>query len=146
MSITTNCFLKFSPPPPPPTSESTKPNSHAKPRNILSSSQSERPLATRCVAGIACAVIGLQLAGSIQRVESLALAIGDPNSTSVAQTQKWSDKRTCPAWQVNSLETIVPENLPRPSAKRRWEIVGFEADPATVRIRVFRNGNGCFSM
>ncbi|KAL9686967.1 hypothetical protein QQ045_031363 [Rhodiola kirilowii] len=136
MSITTTCFLKLSP------QSSIKPSSATaspKPKQFPAR-QSERSVTSRFVAGIACVVIGLDVTISMQHAESLALAATDP---------KWSDKRMCPAWQMNSLETIVPENLPRPSAKRRWEIVGFDssgADPATVRIRVFRNGNGCFSM
>ncbi|OVA06525.1 hypothetical protein BVC80_1739g7 [Macleaya cordata] len=36
---------------------------------------------------------------------------------------RWSDKRACPPWRMNSFETIVPENLPRPSAHRKSESV-----------------------
>ncbi|GMN45210.1 hypothetical protein TIFTF001_014408 [Ficus carica] len=42
-----------------------------------------------------------------------------PNET--VRVAKWSDRRMCPQWRLNSLESIVPENLPRPSARRRWE-------------------------
>ncbi|KAG8375494.1 hypothetical protein BUALT_Bualt10G0105700 [Buddleja alternifolia] len=48
---------------------------------------------------------------------------------------RWSDKRACQPWRVNSLETIVPENLPRPSARRRWEATGFsEAAPPVKAV------------
>ena len=33
---------------------------------------------------------------------------------------RWSDWRQCPPWHANSLENVVPENLPRPSARRRY--------------------------
>jgi hypothetical protein len=42
----------------------------------------------------------------------------------VGAAAKWSQKRMCPSWQGNNpLETIVPENLPRPAARRRYEVV-----------------------
>ncbi|KAL5975646.1 hypothetical protein ACLOJK_019972 [Asimina triloba] len=32
---------------------------------------------------------------------------------------RWSERRSCPQWRTNALESIVPENLPRPSDTRR---------------------------
>ncbi|KAL5853296.1 hypothetical protein ACOSQ3_008414 [Xanthoceras sorbifolium] len=40
----------------------------------------------------------------------------------------------CPPWQLNSLETIVPENLPRPSARRRLESIHYSSKTAPVVI------------
>lgn len=65
-----------------------------------------------------------------------------------APPRRWSDKRTCPPWLENSLETIVPENLPRPSAHRRLELAGLakgDAPPVgAVVTRVSRTA--CFSV
>ncbi|KAF7036379.1 hypothetical protein CFC21_047070 [Triticum aestivum] len=33
---------------------------------------------------------------------------------------RWSGRRQCPPWHANSLKNVVPENLPRPSARRRY--------------------------
>lgn len=62
---------------------------------------------------------------------------------------RWSEMRTCPPWHLNSLETIVPENLPRPSAPRRWEAVGnsyLSKDAPRVKLTVTSRRNNCFSM
>lgn len=61
---------------------------------------------------------------------------------------RWSDKRMCPPWHVNSLETIVPENLPRPSAHRRWEAIGFSKNAPAVKVTtgITTIRNTCFSM
>ena len=59
--------------------------------------------------------------------------------------QRWSDKRKCSPWQLNSLETIVPENLPRPSAHRRWEAIGFSGHAPAVKV-VTTISTKCFSM
>ncbi|XP_010526196.1 PREDICTED: uncharacterized protein LOC104803822 [Tarenaya hassleriana] len=61
---------------------------------------------------------------------------------------RWSEKRACPPWLQNSLETIVPENLPRPSTRRRWESVGAHVSHAP-RVGAFvtrANKADCFSM
>ena len=63
------------------------------------------------------------------------------------EVTRWSDKRMCPPWQLNSLETIVPENLPRPSARRRWEAVGHSTTAPTVQIlATIHTKSDCFSM
>ncbi|CAE6009180.1 unnamed protein product [Arabidopsis arenosa] len=66
----------------------------------------------------------------------------------VVPARRWSDKRTCPPWLGNSLETIVPENLPRPSAHRRLELAGLaKGDAPPVGAVVTRvNRAGCFSV
>lgn len=62
--------------------------------------------------------------------------------------RRWSDKRTCPPWLQNSLETIVPENLPRPSGHRRLELAGLDkGDAPPVGVVVTRaNRAACFSV
>ncbi|GJM96223.1 hypothetical protein PR202_ga13039 [Eleusine coracana subsp. coracana] len=63
---------------------------------------------------------------------------------------RWSDRRRCPAWQANSLESFVPENLPRPSAQRRFNSVTAEAPAlapdAVTPFLARRSGMGCFSL
>lgn len=99
----------------------------------------------RCVLGMAAGImIGLEM-GSLD-----AIAKGMPlplvTESSDQRVTKWSDKRMCPPWIPNSLETIVPENLPRPSAQRRSEVVGFSKDAPAVKTVVVRRSGGCFAM
>jgi hypothetical protein len=76
-----------------------------------------------CVAtAAACVVIGAAGGGDV--------AASMPPATVVAvdarpppAARRWSDRRECPPWRANSLENIVPENLPRPSARRRFNSV-----------------------
>lgn len=66
--------------------------------------------------------------------------------TKAAPPPKWSDTiRSCPAWRVNSLESIVPENLPRPSARRRTEAARFAAGAREAPV-VKLSAGGCFYM
>ncbi|VVB09011.1 unnamed protein product [Arabis nemorensis] len=62
--------------------------------------------------------------------------------------RRWSDKRACPPWLQNSLETIVPENLPRPSGHRRLELAGLaKGDAPPIGAVVTRvNRAACFSV
>lgn len=93
-------------------------------------------------------IIGLEM--SNLAIDESHIAIAEEYMPLVAgskqEVPKWSDKRTCPAWRMNSLETIVPENLPRPSARRRWEAVGFSKIAPTVKVAVKSSSTGCFSM
>lgn len=86
-------------------------------------------------------VIGQTHAAIAQEYVSVAAVAVDQSK------MKWSDKRTCPAWRLNSLETIVPENLPRPSARRRWELVGLNSKNApAVKVAALRTSTNCFSL
>ena len=97
-------------------------------------------------------MVGLEMSGLVSdQSHELAIAKGMPLvMESGEKVAKWSDKqRSCPKWTANELETIIPENLPRPSAHRRWEIVGFNStkDAPAVKIMVARRSSGgCFSM
>ncbi|PON57948.1 histone deacetylase-like protein [Parasponia andersonii] len=54
--------------------------------------------------------------------EVVAVVVEPSKSEHVIRLAKWSDRiRVCPPWHLNSLESIVPENLPRPSTRRRLE-------------------------
>ncbi|KVH99835.1 uncharacterized protein LOC112519726 [Cynara cardunculus var. scolymus] len=143
MVITTNCCFNHRLPTAPPAA--TQPPPSARPKRVIS-------WRNQCVVGMACVIIGLQTEGIVGNNDDYAIA-ADAKAvveSKVKGKKRWSDKRMCPAWQLNSLETIVPEDLPRPSHKRRWEGVGdhlrvappVKASTATV---VGAN-NGCFSM
>lgn len=59
---------------------------------------------------------------------------------------RWSDKRACPPWKSKTFELIMPENLPRPSPRRRWESVG-DFDPAIRAATGSKEGSSkCFSL
>lgn len=78
-------------------------------------------------------------------VDDHAMA-GDIKDVQTKDQIQWSSKRKCPPWRLNSLETIVPENLPRPSARRRWENVDY-AKVNAPPVKFFRNiSSKCFSM
>uniref|UniRef100_A0A0E0E6S1 Uncharacterized protein n=1 Tax=Oryza meridionalis TaxID=40149 RepID=A0A0E0E6S1_9ORYZ len=45
---------------------------------------------------------------------------------------RWSDRWQCLSWRANSLENIVPENLPRLSAHRRFNSITAAAERAPI--------------
>lgn len=96
-----------------------------------------------------CTIIGLEFDNLVVHHEAVAVA------QEIIMTKpllaKWSEKRACPSWRGNSLETIVPENLPRPAARRRYQVVrstNKDAPPLSLQESVkHRSSNGsCFSM
>jgi hypothetical protein len=97
---------------------------------------------------MACMFVGSEMSNFV--IDETHIAIAQENMSFVVESNtKWSNKRTCPAWRLNSLETIVPENLPRPSARRRWESVGYSKNaPAVleVALRTSTNATSCFSL
>lgn len=106
--------------------------------------------------GVACIILGLQMEVLLEGEINLAWGMqqqGDDHniimaSKSKSRVQKWSDKRLCPPWRLNSLETIVPENLPRPSARRRSEAIGNSGKnsvPQVTRTLISKQKN-CFSL
>ncbi|KAB2629386.1 hypothetical protein D8674_034181 [Pyrus ussuriensis x Pyrus communis] len=104
----------------------------------------------RCVLGMSCIAIGLEMGTLVsnQNYEAIANAMPSPleiETSSDQRVAKWSDKRMCPQWSPNSLETIAPENLPRPSAQRRCETVGFANKDAPAVQMVVRKGGNCFA-
>lgn len=119
--------------------------------SVYRNSKNEGSWRNRCVLGMACMIIGLETSNLVIGGESRAIAEDMSMSmvlkSSSEKVARWSDKRTCPAWRMNSLETIVPENLPRPSAHRRWETVGYsKKSREVVKLVVKTSGNSCFSM
>ncbi|XP_031257729.1 uncharacterized protein LOC116115734 [Pistacia vera] len=146
-TVTTSCCLNLSNPPSLP-SKSTQ-----IPRHGVKNEKWRK----ECVVGMACCmIIGIEM-GSVEDT-SIALAQQDMRlpliieevADSEQQNNKvprWSDKRMCPPWHLNSLETIVPENLPRPTARRRWETVRYSKNAPVVKVTTVRSSsNSCFSM
>ncbi|CAJ1973753.1 unnamed protein product [Sphenostylis stenocarpa] len=143
----TGCFLSL----PPLTSNQP---SNAYPPH-LSSVKNQASWKRQCVVmGVASYVVGLEMCDSMavaqQMLQTTTLPIADHVSNVSNAGAKWSQERTCPRWQDNSLETIVPENLPRPSARRRYEAVRSSsktAPPLSAAPTKHPNNNGsCFSM
>ena len=119
---------------------------------------SSHALRRACVAAAACTVIGMAGGGGDM---ALALARGGGAvavpvdvalgaARSKAPPPRWSDRRQCPPWRANSLENIVPENLPRPSAPRRFDSVSASAAApdlgAPPSFLGQLPGTGCFSL
>ncbi|XP_073129498.1 protein CHLOROPLAST VESICULATION [Henckelia pumila] len=133
MGLLTNCCLNFSPPPlgtsispPPPNSRTSQ---------VVCSPPKERSWKTQSVIVLTCAIIGLDLRSLVfvnnNRQDWVLAGEMEMESTSnTVREQRWSDRRACQPWRINSLETIVPENLPRPSAQRSWEAAAFPPEGA----------------
>ncbi|XP_071690744.1 protein CHLOROPLAST VESICULATION [Rutidosis leptorrhynchoides] len=129
------------------------------PRPLTAPLTTTQPLASarevswrnQCAVGVVCMMISLQIEGVVGNRHDYALAI-EPKDVieSKVKAKRWSGKRMCPAWQLNSLETIVPEDLPRPSSKRKWEGVSghlrvappVKSFPTTITAA----SSDCFSM
>ncbi|GMI94734.1 chloroplast vesiculation [Hibiscus trionum] len=142
MAISTRCCVNVSPPIPNPSSD----NSSFNPKGPQVAWTREDKWRKQCTLGLACMLIGLQV-GDMSNDGAIAKEIPSIAVESNSRVARWSDKRMCPPWQANSLETIVPENLPRPSAHRRWEAIGFSNDAPAIKVTVARKTiAGCFSM
>ncbi|XP_002284793.1 protein CHLOROPLAST VESICULATION [Vitis vinifera] len=143
MAFSAGCCLNLSPPPsgssPSSSRSSTKTDQVSWPRK-------ENSLKSKCVVGLTCMIISLEMS-NLMSGEGLAIAQDLQLIGERKEVTRWSDKRMCPPWQLNSLETIVPENLPRPSTRRRWESVGHSTTAPAVKI-LFRahTKSDCFSM
>ncbi|XP_028779247.1 uncharacterized protein LOC114735699 isoform X2 [Neltuma alba] len=116
----TTCCLNL--PPPPTSNPSLNTCIPVKPPPQLPLVKDEGSWRSQCIMmKMACTLIGLQLGNSVTAPETeFALALHLP--VPAAAAAKWSEKRACPSWRHNSWETVVPENLPRPAARRRWII------------------------
>ncbi|CAL5359026.1 hypothetical protein CsSME_00049115 [Camellia sinensis var. sinensis] len=146
MAISSSCCLNLSPPPP-----TSSPSSLTAKTTQVAWPKKERSWRSQCVLGLTCIIIGLEIDNLTMGNESMA--IDDQNMKPVLVVEpnqkgnRWSDKRRCPPWRENALETVVPENLPRPSAHRRWEAVGYTTVAPAVKVAVVRTSNGgCFTM
>ncbi|KAH7686609.1 hypothetical protein IHE45_04G116600 [Dioscorea alata] len=142
---------------------STCPNNHqlhlttTKPTTLPSSWETNKDEISwrrrRCMATLACAVISSGViifageANSIAAVNTDHSGVPVMGMTVKEKLVKWSDQRRCPPWHVNSLETIVPENLPRPSIRQRSDgRASFSSQTAPKILDFVRTNGGCFSL
>ncbi|XP_022981718.1 uncharacterized protein LOC111480783 [Cucurbita maxima] len=111
---------------------------------------------SRCALGLASLILAIEFGDISVAVETQALEsppqVVDSRRVKIS---RWSDKRKCAQWRANSLEIIVPENLPRPSQRRKWETIAFtdvENAPAVqfwlhdVMIITCSQNGGCSRM
>ncbi|XP_055819348.1 protein CHLOROPLAST VESICULATION [Solanum dulcamara] len=148
MAISTKLCLNLSPQPPPASTCNSIPLPSKTTR--ISWQRKDKSWKSQCVLGMACVVIiGLEFDSSILGNQESAMAIAGDKQIHVAgkSIQKWSEKRSCPPWNMNSLETIVPENLPRPVTRRRWETVDYSTTQSAPEVKlVTKFSKGCFTM
>ncbi|XP_031102561.1 uncharacterized protein LOC116006363 [Ipomoea triloba] len=143
-ALSTNCCLHHRSSPPPTSSLVPTPPKTAP---IIVWEQKGRPWQNQLVIGMACVILGGAIVVGDQEIAFAAGETPQLAGKPIKNVQiRWSDKRSCPPWQANSLETIVPENLPRPSSRRRWEIVGYSSRPAPSVKYVNKNIKQCFSL
>ncbi|XP_030467240.1 protein CHLOROPLAST VESICULATION [Syzygium oleosum] len=163
MAMAAACCLSPSPPTPRssnPSSSSTSSTSSMAPRTVQVAwgrNEQAQPGRRPGAARVAMMVIGLVGMGSsfvgLGEVTEAAMASESLGTAAqqkgkVATIARWSEKRSCPPWQLNSLETIVPENLPRPYGHRKSESVGLSdhQDAPALKARAAKSNPRCFSM
>jgi hypothetical protein len=103
--------------------------------------------------GVADMALALARDGAVvaSKTDAVPVDVAMGAARAKAPPPRWSDHRQCPQWRANSLENIVPENLPRPSAPRRFDSVSASAaapdlvapPPSFLPLRL---GTGCFSL
>ncbi|KAA8525355.1 hypothetical protein F0562_007227 [Nyssa sinensis] len=135
MAVSSSCCLNLSPPPP-----SSSPSSLPSKTTTLSWPRKDKSWRIQCVVGVTCMIIGLEMGNTVEG--AIAVDMQYIAAQSKEKVERWSDRRMCPPWQLNSLETIVPENLPRPAARRRWEAVGYSRVAPAIKF----SATNCFSM
>ncbi|XP_010254252.1 PREDICTED: uncharacterized protein LOC104595278 isoform X2 [Nelumbo nucifera] len=158
MAVSSTCFLNFSPPitpgsKPPPATPSA-PALHPSKSNHISWPTKEGSWRKQCVLAMACIMVSCEMGHLGGDGECCKAKAEDLQQAAVAKAAKrgvvrWSDRRMCPPWRVNSLEIVVPENLPRPSAQRRWESVDLSrvAAPPVKAITIrAANSSNCYTM
>ncbi|OAY27335.1 uncharacterized protein LOC110604026 [Manihot esculenta] len=149
MAITSSCCLSL--PPPIPTSRPSTLQASSNSKNSQGSWLKNDKWRSQCLLGMACIIIGLEMDlashENLAAAEDLQFSLGE--SKEKTKRYRWSDKRMCPPWRLNALETIVPENLPRPSARRRWEAIDYSKivpAPAPAIKVIIRSSKNCFTM
>uniref|UniRef100_A0ACD5TDB6 Uncharacterized protein n=1 Tax=Avena sativa TaxID=4498 RepID=A0ACD5TDB6_AVESA len=119
------------------------------------------PMLRRACLAAAC-VVAVGATGAVDgaaMASSWGAAGAAPHEAALVRVQaaaRWSDRRQCPPWHANSLENVVPENLPRPAPRRRFNgVAGADKAPpapaaspdAVAPFLALRSGGmGCFSL
>lgn len=123
-------------------------------RKVNEKSSCSRRNTTQLLAIATTIVIGLEVGEYVSNINgnySMASELTmesqlQDNNNNKRGIARWSDKRSCPPWNINSLESIVPENLPRPSAHRKWEGVSYSSKSAPSVKFLLKTRTSCFSM
>ncbi|KAA0038795.1 uncharacterized protein E5676_scaffold455G007250 [Cucumis melo var. makuwa] len=85
-----------------------------------------------CALGLASLIFAIEIGDVFIASESLALESSPQlvdyySRRRMKKIPRWSDEiRKCAPWRAKSLEIIVPENLPRPSQRRKCEAIAYE--------------------
>ena len=103
-------------------------------------------IATTVIISLEVGDIVNNINGSSNSIMAMEFEIANNNNRKTIA--RWSDKRSCPPWQINSLETIVPENLPRPFKLRKWEGISYSYTKSapSVNFFVIKSKKSCFSL
>ncbi|KAI4337358.1 hypothetical protein L6164_015786 [Bauhinia variegata] len=152
MITRTICCLNL-PPPPPATSKPSLPTNPPQ----VSLVRCWRRQCFCVVMGVAFSLTGVDVPNfNFKLVGGNEIAIANANAQPMSRSErkvnieKWSEKRACASWRPNSLESIVPENLPRPKARRRYEAVdhsgSLDAPPLAAQALKHDANASCFSM
>ncbi|CAA2968244.1 Hypothetical predicted protein [Olea europaea subsp. europaea] len=113
---------------------------------LLCSPQKERSWKSQCILGLTCVIIGQEMS-NLEGLGAMAAEEKQLAVESKIKVQRWSDLGMCQPWRRNSFEMIVPENLPRPSARRRWETVDFSKTAPTLQVVTKKSvTKSCFSL
>ncbi|XP_059658068.1 protein CHLOROPLAST VESICULATION [Cornus florida] len=138
------CSLNLSPP----SSTSNPPSLPISKTTPVARPCKERSWRSQCVVGVACMMMGLEMSNlvMVNQERAIAQVMQSLVQSNDQKVNRWSDKRSCQPWRLNSLETIVPENLPRPSARRRWESVGHTSLAPAVKVTLLETNSKCFSL
>ncbi|KAL1831445.1 hypothetical protein ACET3Z_001096 [Daucus carota] len=134
--VLSSCCMSMKPPPSP-----SSPSRLRRSTQVTSWPGKEGSWRRHLVIGMAC-IIMRQQHSSVANGAELAVE-------SKKGSAQWSHQRRCEPWRLNSLETIVPENLPRPSAHRTWEKVNHSKHKDTASapsLTLLTNIDKCFTM
>ncbi|XP_020242199.1 uncharacterized protein LOC109820465 [Asparagus officinalis] len=139
MVISINCCLKPSSPPPPIPQVSSP---LLPPRSIDN-------LPNRCMS-IAATFLMVSFINTTNTSATTAtehLRYTEAVSTDKGKIVLWSDQiRKCPPWHLNSLENIMPENLPRQSDRRRTDGFVSNRSAPSVDGGAMRFNKSCYSL
>ncbi|KAK4782716.1 hypothetical protein SAY86_007090 [Trapa natans] len=150
MCTTATCCFNLSPP-------AAASKSSRLPCSSLASPPSWRSQGCAAAAvGLAYAMIGIGFVENMRFFSGEGAAMAEEViSARVVRQQgerrppeRWSDR--CPPWKAKTFELIMPERLPRPSPRRRWESIGDfdQAIRGAARSKEARGSSNrkCFSL